>query len=137
MPQKASDLTCWAGNAHSGSASRPVRRPQSWPCSLNSRWPRSVALLDGECGERVVLGVEAHHAGEIDGAEDVDVVDEEGLVFGAAVFEKEPCGFFEAAAGVEQDVFAGDFNAHAEVLVGLKVVDDHVGEMMDIENHFD
>ncbi len=36
----------------------------------------------------------------IDGADDVDVVEEEGLVEIFWIFEEEPGGFFQAAAGV-------------------------------------
>ncbi len=71
----------------------------------------SFAGLDGEGGERAAFIVELEHAGEIDGAEDVDVVEEEGLVVVIRIFEEEPGGFFEAAAGVEQDLFAGNFDA--------------------------
>ncbi len=73
---------------------------------------------------------------EIDGADDVDVVEEEGIVEAAGIVEEKPGGFFEAAAGVEQDFFAGDFDAHAEVFVGFQVVDDHVGEVVDVDDDF-
>src|SRR6266481_2875956 len=66
------------------------------------------AGLDGQGGERVILGVELEHAGEVDVADDVDVVEEEGLVETGGIFEEEPGGFFEAAAGVEENVFARD-----------------------------
>ena len=104
------------------------------------------AGLDGESGQGVIFFVELEHAGEIDGADDVDIVEEEGLVHlsgigaagigGRGIFQEEPGGFFEAAAGVEQDFFAGDFDAHAEVFVGFQVVDDEVGEVVDIDDDF-
>jgi len=72
---------------------------------------RSFAGLDGEGGEGAVLGVELQHAAEIDGADDVDVVEEKGLVHligvatfavaGGGIFEEKPGGFFQAAAGVQ------------------------------------
>src|SRR5439155_17478132 len=99
-----------------------------------------------ERGEGAVLGVELQHAAEIDVADDVDVVKEKGLVhligvatFGVAgggIFEEKPGGFFQAAAGVQQNVFAGDFDAHAEVVVGFQVLDDHVGEVVDVDDDF-
>ena len=83
---------------------------------IEEQGPRSVALLNGQCGEGVVFVVEAEHLGEIDGAEDIDVVDDERFVLSALLVLKEkPGSFLEAAAGVEQNIFAGDFNAHAEV----------------------
>ena len=97
---------------------------------------RGLALLNGQGGECVVFGVKADHARKIDGAEDIDVVDDEGLLRAFAGLQEKPSGLLEAAAGVEQDLLAGDFNAHAEVAVGLEVIDDFVGEVMDIENDF-
>ena len=38
---------------------------------------RGLAVLDGQRGQRVVFRVIPHHTREIDGAEDIDVVDEE------------------------------------------------------------
>src|SRR5437879_12141480 len=48
----------------------------------------SFAGLDGESGEGAVFGVELQHAAEIDVADDVDAVEEEGLVhlIGVATF---------------------------------------------------
>ena len=107
---------------------------------------KSFASLDGEGGEGAVFGVELEHAAEIDVADDVDVVDEKGLVhligiatFGVAaagIFEEKPGGFFQAAAGVQQNVFAGNFYAHAEVFFGFQIVDDLIGEVMDVDDDF-
>ena len=83
-----------------------------------------------------MFGVKADHARKIDGAEHIDVVDDEGLLRAFAGLQEKPSGFFEAATGVEQDLLAGNFNAHAEVAVGLEVIDDFVCEVMDIENDF-
>ncbi len=53
------------------------------------------------------------------------------------MFEEEPGGFFEAAARIEQEVvLAGDFDAHAEVVVGFQVGDDHVGEVVNVDDGF-
>src|SRR5438552_1643198 len=72
---------------------------------------RSFAGLDGKRGEGVAFVVRLQHAAEIDVADDVDVVEEEGLVhligvatFGVAgggIFEEKPGGFFQAAARVQ------------------------------------
>src|SRR5207253_11455977 len=107
---------------------------------------RSFAGLDGESGEGAVFGVELQHAAEIDVADDVDVVEEEGLVhligvatFGVAgggIFQEKPGGFFQGAAGVQQNVFAGNFDAHAEGFVGFQIVDDLIGEVVDVEDEF-
>src|SRR3989442_5456717 len=55
----------------------------------------------------------------------------------AGIFEKKPGGFFQAAAGVEkQIVFAGDFDVHAEIVFGLQIADDHVREVMEVDDDF-
>jgi len=104
------------------------------------------AGLDGEGGEGLMFFVELEHAGEVDRADHIDVVEEEGLVHlsgigaagigGGGILKKEPAGFLEAATGVEQDFFAGDFEAHAEIVVGFQVVGNHVRKVMDIDDDF-
>lgn len=52
-------------------------------------------------------------------------------------FQEEPGGFFQAAAGVQQEiVFARNFDAQAEIVVRLQVGDDHVRKVMDIDDNF-
>ena len=96
------------------------------------------AGLDGEGGKGAVFVMELQHAMKVDGADDVDVMENEGLGRRvASIFQKEPRAFFEAAAGVKQEVvFARDFDAHAEIVVRLEVVDDHVSEMIDVDDDF-
>src|SRR5713101_5826935 len=96
----------------------------------------SLTILHGKCGESVSVVVESEHAYEIDVADDVDVVQEERLIQTAGILEEKPGGFFQAAAGVEQEILAGDFDAHAKVGAGLQIIDNHVGEVMDVDNHF-
>ncbi len=106
----------------------------------------SFAGSDGESGEGAIFVVELEHAAEIDVADNIDVVKEERLVdligivtFGVAasgILEEKPGGFFQAAAGVQQNVFAGDFDTHAEVVVGFQIVDDQIGEVMDVDDDF-
>ncbi len=92
------------------------------------------AGLDGQGGQGVIFGVELEHGAEVDGADDVDVVEEEGFVEIFWIFEEEPGGFFEAAAGVEEDFFTGNFDAHAEILAGFQVVGDLIGEVVDVDD---
>jgi len=97
---------------------------------------RGLTLLNGQADECVVFGVKADHARKINGAEDIDVVDDEWLLCAFAGLQQKPSGFFKAATGVEQDLFARNFNTHAEVVVGLQVINNPIREVMDIENHF-
>lgn len=47
-------------------------------------------MLNCQCGEGAVLDVEAHHLAEIDGAKNIDIVDEKRLVLVPEAFKKEP-----------------------------------------------
>jgi hypothetical protein len=95
------------------------------------------AGLDGQGGQGLMVFVDLEHLGEVDGAEDVDVVEEEGFIETFWIFEEEPGGFFEAAAGVEEEVvFAGDFDAKVEIIFGVQVVDDLAGQVVDVNDDF-
>ena len=94
------------------------------------------AGLDGQGGESVIFFVELDHASKVDGADDVDVVKKEGLVDLLGIFEEEPCGFFQASAGVQQNIFAGDFDASSKIVFGFQVVDDLVGKVVDVDDEF-
>ncbi len=72
---------------------------------------------------------------KIDGADDVDVVKDKRLVFlGVAALAQKPRGFFQAAAGVEQNIFARKLNVHAKIAGGFYMVDDHVCVVMDVDD---
>jgi len=96
------------------------------------------AGLDGKGGEGVVFIVELEHAAKVDGADDVYIVEKEGLGRRVArLLQEKPSCFFQTAASVEQKiVFAGDFDAHAEIVVGFDVVSDHIGKVMDVDDDF-
>ena len=63
---------------------------------------RSLAVLNCQGGEGAVFRVKPHHAPEIDGADDIDVVQDERLLQARIGIEKEMGGLLQAAAGVEQ-----------------------------------
>src|SRR5262249_6336845 len=83
--------------------------------------PRTFALLHGQCRQRSLFDVELHHAVQVNRTEDIHIVQEERLIPRGGVVKKEPGGFFQPAAGVKQDIFAGDLNPHAEVAVRLQI----------------
>src|SRR5215470_8591464 len=92
-------------------------------------------VLNGERRKSLLLFVRVQHFIEIDGADNVYVVDNEGF-FGIP-FQKKPRGFFKAAAGVEEEVvFAGNFDADAKAILGLKESDDFFGVMVDVDDEF-
>ena len=85
---------------------------------------RSNPLLNRQGCQGVVFRVQAHHAAQIDGAEDIDVMQDERLCELPPDLDEKMRGLLQAAAGVEQLLFAGDLNSHAEV-VGFEVIGNH------------
>src|SRR5579864_6758541 len=82
-----------------------------------------------------MFSMKFHHAREINRADDIDVVQKEGFFQADRLLDKKISGLFQAAAGIEQDLLAGDRNIHLKILVAFQVVDDHSGEMMRVDNY--
>ena len=84
--------------------------------------------------------MELHHALQINGADDVHVVQNEWGITGSSAagdrLPEKPCGVFQAAAGVEQRGFTGNLNPHAEIVMPRQILDDQIGEMMHVDDHF-
>ncbi len=78
--------------------------------------------------------MKAHHAPQVDRADDIDVVQDKGL-FVTPAGRKEMRGILQAAAGVQQLLLARDFNPHAEVIVGPQVIGDHPGVVVRVDDH--
>src|ERR1700681_3387312 len=80
-----------------------------------------------------------HHAPEINVAEDIDIVHDEGFLPArigmAGILDKEMSSLFQASTGVEQRLLTRTFNTHAEVVVRFQVIHNHVGEVKDVEYH--
>jgi len=99
---------------------------------------RGGAFLDGESGEGLAGAMGLFHAREIDGADHVDVVEEDGGVgigIGVGiVFEEEVSGVLEASAGVEQIFLVRDVDLHAEVVAGGEVSGELVCEVMGVDD---
>ena len=55
---------------------------------------RRLAVLHHERGQSALRGVELGHAPQVDVADDVDVVQDERLVFSGRILQKEPAAFF-------------------------------------------
>ncbi len=48
---------------------------------------------------------------------------------------EKPCGLLQAAACIQQNLFAGKFNVHAKISRGFHGIDHHVSIVMDIDNY--
>ena len=117
MPEKASAFGCDELRTSSAWPSFPDLRPQSWSCSSKQQIAAGGAVLHCKRRQSVIFGVKLRHAAKIDRADDVDVVQNERLFGGPRILQEEVSGFFQAAAGIEQNViFAGNLDAHAEIL---------------------
>ena len=90
------------------------------------------ALLNGERCQRVVLAMKPDHPFEVDGAEHIHVVHEEGLV-GTS---KEVRSMFQTSSGVEKNLFVRNGDVHAEILMIAQILCDHIGEVVRVDNYF-
>ena len=139
MPQKASarvrgESRTISGFAFPGCAVGGGLAAAKLKLVVEKQGAAGAAFLHGESGESAIFGVQFDHAAEIDIADDVDVVKEEGLAGRSGIAQEEMRGFFEAAAGIEQDLLVGDLDAHAEIIVRSQAVDDLPGEMMRVDD---
>ena len=72
-----------------------------------------------------------HHALKIDGADDIDVVQDKRV----RTFTKKPGRPFQAASGIEQDFLTRNLDPHAEVILRFQVVENHIGKVMHVDDH--
>src|SRR5712692_1620538 len=98
---------------------------------VSSRLP----VLHRQCGESLILSVKLHHALEINRGDNVNIVQNKRLAKTPGIVEEKIGRLPQAAARVEQDVLARDFNVNAEVIVGFQIVENRIGKVMHIDNH--
>src|SRR6266566_8182189 len=96
---------------------------------------RSLAILYGQCGESLTFCMKLHHAAEINRADDIHIMQNEGLLKPAGILKEKPGGFFQAPASIQQDLLARDFNAHAEVIVDFQIFEKKIGKVMDVDDY--
>src|SRR5438105_13023113 len=75
------------------------------------------------------------HAPEIDRADHIDIVHKERLSAPRRILKKKIRGFLQPAAGVEQHLLARHLNPHAEVIIRLQTLDNHVRKVMYVDDH--
>src|SRR5262249_18810161 len=96
---------------------------------------RGFAGADGEGGECSMFFVELEHAMKVNVADDVDVVEKEGLVEARGIFEGKRGRFLEAGAGLEEEiVFTGDLDAQVKVVARAEKFDDLTGKVVDVDD---
>ena len=76
-----------------------------------------------------------HHAAKINGADHVHIVQNEGVSRPFESSRKKCAAFFRPPPVSSKDLFARDFNPHAEVIIRLQILDNHVSEVMHVDNH--
>ena len=93
--------------------------------------PRCRPVADSDCGQRPIVAVILRHAVEIDRTDHVDVMQQERL----RVVAEKPAGLLQSSAGIEQRIFAGNLNVHPKVFLCFQVLNNHVREVMYIDDH--
>src|SRR5208282_30365 len=107
--------------------------------AVEQQMARGLAILHSQRGKGLMIIMKLHHAAQINRAENIDVVHEEGFFRMAGCIartaEKEMSGLFQSPAGIEQRILARDFNVHAEIVIFLQVLHNHVGKVMNIDDY--
>jgi hypothetical protein len=86
--------------------------------------------MHGERGQRSGLEVILEHPAKIDVADHIDIMQNEGLLLAG----KKTRNLLESAAGVQKNVLPGDFDVHPKIVMRLQKLDDHLGEMMNVDD---
>src|SRR2546422_2216943 len=115
----------YSGKGKAGSAPAQLHLP------IEDERPRGRPVLNSECGQRPSVAVILRHAVEIDRTDHVDVMQQERL----RVVAEKPAGLLQSSAGIEQRFFAGNLNVHPKVVLCFQVLNDHVREVMYIDDH--
>ena len=102
---------------------------------------RGLAVLHGQRGERIVFRVKPHHAREIDGAENIDVVHEEWGVNwlragSAPASRKNHAAFFKPPPVSSKTSSRETSILMPKLRLACEVVDNLLGEMMDVDDDF-
>jgi CubicO group peptidase (beta-lactamase class C family) len=87
----------------------PAAQP---PLPVEQQLARTAPLLDGQGRQCGALPMRLRHFFEVDGADNVHVVQQERSV--APACQKKPGGPFQPAAGIEQQIFPGHFDPQAQ-----------------------
>src|SRR4030095_15422186 len=103
--------------------------------TIEKQLPGTLASLNCERRKRLTLLVCLDHKAKINRAEYVHVVQEKRLVFAQRSFSKKPGSFLYTAAGIQQHFFTGDFNTHSEIVFRFQILNHHVREMVDVDDH--
>ena len=61
---------------------------------------RRFTVLYSKSGQRFIFRVEPQHLTQVDRADDIDIMQDEGVIM--SVLEKEPARFLQSATGIEQ-----------------------------------
>ena len=79
--------------------------------------------------------VKPHHAPQIDGADDIHVVQNERLLQTRSESRKKWAAFFKPPPVSSRISSRETSILHAEIVVGFQIIDNHVREVMRIDNH--
>ena len=120
MPEKANARNCSAGRTSSGRAILAGAAAAELVLLVEEQIARCLAVLHGQRGQGVAFRVKLHHAPEIDGADDIDVVHDKWLIGPLAAVQERTMRLSSSRRRCRASLFARDFNAHAEVAVRFR-----------------
>src|ERR1700719_884188 len=102
---------------------------------LEEQISRCLSILHCEGGESPIFSMKLRHPPEVDGADHVHIVQNEWRFEVTWIFKEETGGLLQAAPRIEQYFFARNLDTHAEAFIFSKVFDNHIGEVMDVNDH--
>jgi len=121
MPENANACQIWGGAHKFRFLVAADSSAAQFALFVEQQVARALSFLDGEGCEGAILVVAVEQTMEVDCADNIHVVKNERLIQAVGILEKEPACLFQAAAGVEQELFARNFHLQAKIIVGLQV----------------
>src|SRR5262245_8976253 len=115
----------YSGKSKAGSA------PAQLHMLIEEERPRGRPVVDGQSSDCPIVAMILRHAVEIDGTDHIYVMQQERF----CVVAEKPARLLQSSTGIEQRLFAGNLNVHPKVVVCFQVLNNHVREVMDIDDH--
>ena len=98
---------------------------------------RSLPVLNGQRGEGIVFDVKLHHAPKIDGADHIDVVQDERVLASRPLESRKKWAAFFRPPPVSSRISSREISIRMPKLsVGFEVLSNHVRVMMRVDDHF-
>jgi len=120
MPEKCQRLQIWGGAHKFRFLVAADSSAAQFALFVEQQVARALSFLDGEGCEGAILVVAVEQTMEVDCADNIHVVKNERLIQAVGILEKEPACLFQAAAGVEQELFARISTCKPTIILACK-----------------